>query len=523
MSYTSTKLEGKQGTEDIVVSMREITKTFPGVVANDLVNLELRRGEIHALLGENGAGKTTLMNILYGLYKSDSGETYVKGKIVFLSSPREAIELGIGMIHQHFMLVPSLTVVENVVLGLRDRRPLLKVDQAEKTIRELSEKYGLSVDPKACVWQLSVGEQQRVEIIKVLFRRAEILIMDEPTAVLTPQETKELFATLRRMTLEGRTVVFISHKLEEVMEISDRITVLRQGKNVATVNTRETDQKELAKMMVGRDVVFRLSKQPANPSAASVLEVEGLTVRGDRGLVVVDSISFSIKSGEILGLAGVAGNGQRELADALAGLRRAESGRILLMGREVTNLSPRDLADSGVSYIPEDRINTGLIADLSVSECLSLKAYGEFTHGVLLDEKAIEDYSRKLISEFDIRTPSGRVLTRTLSGGNLQKLILARELAKQPVFLIASQPTRGLDVGATEYIRKRLLDQRLGGTAVLLISEDLEEILKLSDRVAVIFEGRLMGIVPTDKAELEELGLMMAGAKSVSQEARRGI
>lgn len=504
---------GREQNQTRVVELKEITKTFSGVVANDHVNLELRRGEIHALLGENAAGKTTLMNILYGLYRPDSGEIVVRGKPVFLSSPRDAIELGIGMIHQHFMLVPSLTVAENVVLGLQKQVALVNLEQAERRINELSSRYELKVDPKAKVWQLSVGEQQRVEIIKALYRDAEILIMDEPTAVLTPQETKELFATLRRMAGEGRTVVFISHKLEEVTEISDRITVLRQGRNVATVNSREKDHRQLARMMVGRDVLFSLTKETTKPGARTVVEVEGLMVKNDSALMAVNSISFSIRAGEILGMAGVSGNGQRELAEALAGLRRAESGRVLLTGKDITKFSARELTESGVSYIPEDRTTTGLVMDLTVSECLSLKAYHEFTHGVLLDENAIESYSQKLISEFDIRTPGGKVPARTLSGGNLQKLILARELARQPVFLIASQPTRGLDVGATEYIRKKLLDQRLGGTAILLISEDLEEVLELSDRVAVMFEGQLMGVVPSEKADLEALGLMMAGAK----------
>lgn len=510
-----------------IVVMKGITKRFPGVVANDNIDLEIRKGEIHALLGENGAGKTTLMNILYGLYTPDAGEIYVRGKKVTIRSPKDAVDLKIGMIHQHFVLVPPFTVTQNIVLGMKFPKGILNLEEAEKKVAEISQKYGIKVDPRAQIWQLSVGEQQRVEILKALFRGAEILILDEPTAVLTPRETKDLFKTLRSLAKDGCAIVFISHKLDEVMEISDRVTVLRQGKVVATKKTGATNKRELAKLMVGREVVFRLKKAKAKIGRPA-LEVENLHALSDRGLPALKGVSFSVHEGEILGMAGVSGNGQRELAEVIAGIRKATSGRVLIFGRDVTNRSPKEIIDLGVGRIPEDRLQMGLITDLTVAENLISEVHEKFSNkflffpaGIFLDHPKINSYAEKLISEYKIVTPSRDALTKTLSGGNLQKLILARVLAQNPKILIASQPTRGLDVGATEYIRRKLLEQKRKGAAILLISEDLGEILMLSDRIAVIYEGKIMGIVPAAKAKIEELGLMMAGTPLSKIEGRK--
>lgn len=501
-------------TQPNVIEMKGIVKTFPGVVANDHVDFSLEKGEIHALLGENGAGKSTLMNVLYGLYRPDAGEIRVNETAVTFDSPRDAIALKIGMIHQHFMLVQAMTVTDNVILGLHTQGVLIDEKTAENRITELAERYGLKVDPKNFIWQLSVGEQQRVEILKALYREANVLILDEPTAVLTPPETRDLFVILRKMRSEGRSIVYISHKLEEVMDVSDSITVLRAGKVVANVKKSKTNKAELARLMVGREVIFRLSKTEAK-IGAPVLEVEGLSALNDMKMPTLKNVSFAVREGEILGIAGVSGNGQRELAEVLVGLRRATGGRFVIGGRDVTAATPREIVDMNVGFIPEDRVGLGLVMGLPILSNAIMKKYRDLSKGLLLDYSLASDYAGGLIREFDVKTPNMRYPTKTLSGGNLQKLILARELARDPRLLIAAQPTRGLDVGATEYIRSKILEQRSLGRAVLLISEDLDEILSLSDRIAVMYEGEIVGIVLAEGANVEEIGLMMAGSKRI--------
>jgi simple sugar transport system ATP-binding protein len=492
--------------------MRGIVKRFPGVVALNGVDFEARPGEIHALLGENGAGKTTLMNILYGIYRADAGEIYVRGQRVAIRSPHDAIRLRIGMVHQHFRLVSTHTVIENIILGLPG--DLLFPDRAARPeLEAFSEKYGLSVDPDARIWQLSAGEQQRVEIIKALYRGADILILDEPTSMLTPGEIQELMDILRRMAAEGHTIIFITHKLEEVTQISHRVTVLRQGQVVATLRTAETDERALARLMVGREVLFRLEKHPVK-TGQTVLQVEDLHALNDKGLPAVRGVSFTIAAGEILGIAGVAGNGQRELVETLVGLRPATQGHIYLNGKEVTNEKPSALIEQGVCYVPGERL-TGLVPGMSVAENLVLKDYRHppFSQGPFLNYQAIRAHADELIARYAVATPGPDTPVKLLSGGNIQRVILARETSGSPRLLIAAHPTSGLDVGATEYIRQSLLVQREQGTAVLLVSEDLEEVLTLSDRVAVMFEGEIMGILRADEADLETIGLMMAGAK----------
>ncbi len=501
----------------LAVEMRGIVKRFPGVLANDHVDLQVRAGEVHALLGENGAGKTTLMNILYGIYQPDEGEIFVKGQRVHIRSPRDAIRLGIGMVHQQFRLVPSHTVAENVVLGLPGN--FFYPDRAARQrLQEFARRYGLRVDPDARIWQLSAGEQQRVEIIKALYRGADILILDEPTSMLTPREIDELMATVRRMADEGHTVIFITHKLDEVFAVSDRVTVLRQGRVVATLDTARTDKRELARLMVGREVLFRLEKHPVSVGP-TVLEVKDLRVQNDRGLPAVRGVSFQIAAGEILGIAGVAGNGQRELVETLASLRRATGGRVLLMGEDVTNRPPRILVRRGVCYVPGERL-VGTVPNLSIAENLILKTYDQspFCQGIFLNHEAIANHADRLIEQYEVITPSRETPLKLLSGGNIQRAILARETSCAPRLLIAAYPTSGLDVGATEYIRQVLLAQREQGTAVLLVSEDLEEILQLSDRIAVMFNGEIMGILPADRADLETIGLMMAGVHHTQPE-----
>jgi len=497
---------------EYAVEMKGIVKTFPGVVANDNVDLQLERGKIHALLGENGAGKTTLMNVLYGLYRPDEGEILVGDKRVVFNSPQDAIAMKIGMIHQHFMLVQAMSVVDNIILGLKSNKVVLDEVSAQRRIRELADTYGLKVDPNSYIWQLSVGEQQRVEILKAIYRDANILILDEPTAVLTPPEIKDLFRVLRRMRDEGKSIVYISHKLDEVMEISDRISVLRLGKVVAEVSTKETSKVELARMMVGREVIFRLSKTAAK-TGKPILEVQDISAVNDRKALALRKVSFAVGEGEILGIAGVSGNGQRELAEVLIGLRKVANGNVKIGGVDVTNSSPREMADMSVGFIPEDRVGVGLVMNLPILNNAILKEYRNFSNGPFLDYTAASTYAERIIKEFGVKTPNMRYPTKTLSGGNLQKLILARELARDPRLLIASQPTRGLDVGATEEIRSRLIEERSHGRGVLLISEDLDEILSLSDRIAVMFEGQIMGIVQAEDAKLEDIGLMMAGSK----------
>lgn len=496
------------------VRMVKIVKHFPGVLANDHINFEVKKGEIRALLGENGAGKTTLMNILYGLYQPDEGEIFIGGEKVSLTSPREAINLGIGMVHQHFMLVPTLSVTENVIIGLKELGFLLDLDNVEKEIEKISKKYGLRVDPKAKIWQLSVGEQQRVEIIKMLYRGAKIMILDEPTSVLTPQESNSLFEILKKMTDEGKTIIFITHKLDEVMSVSSKVTVLRKGEVVSTLPTNQTSKKELARMMVGREVLFRLEKKPVEKGEI-VLEIEKIKALSDKGILALKGVSFKVFKGEILGIAGVAGNGQKELAEVINGLRKSISGKVYIDSKDVTNFNPGQIIRKGVSHIPEDKIRMGLVPNLNLAENLIIKNYKKkpFSNRFFINESYVNSHTDKLIEEFDIDTPDRYIPVKLLSGGNLQKLLLAREISEKPNLIVAVHPTRGLDIGATEFIRGLILKKREEGAAILLISEDLEEILSLSDRIAVIFEGKITGIVKSDEAKLEDIGLMMAGAK----------
>lgn len=499
------------------LEMCGIVKRFPGVVANAGVSFDVRSGEIHALLGENGAGKSTLMKILYGLYQPDEGEIRLNGEPVAFHSPREAIAAGIGMIHQHFMLVPTLTVAENVALGLRSSRGLrLDLDRVSERIRQLSATYGLQVDPEAPVWQLAVGEQQRVEIIKALYRGAALLVLDEPTAVLTPQEVADFFIILRRMAAEGHAIIFISHKLHEVLTISDRVTVLRDGRVVGTQPTASMTRAELARLMVGREVLLERHRAPVTVGETR-LQVQDLWTQGDRDTPALRGVSFEVRAGEILGVAGVSGNGQRELAESLAGLRVPLRGRVTVDGHDVTGASPAALIGAGLAYIPEERMRTGAIKEFSVEENVILQDHvrAPFARGVFLNFPVIAEHTTRLVREFRVKTPSSATPVKNLSGGNIQKLILARELSRKPRVLIAAQPTRGVDIGATEYIHQVLLDQRATGTATLLISEDLDEVRALSDRIVVLYEGQIVGIVPSD-VPVETLGLMMAGVRSES-------
>jgi simple sugar transport system ATP-binding protein len=492
--------------------MCNIVKRFPGVLANARVCFDVNAGEVHALLGENGAGKSTLMRQLYGLYQPDEGEIIIDGQPHVFRSPADAIRAGIGMIHQHFMLVPTLTVAENVALGLRSsREPQLDLDKVSARIRELAQGYGLKVDPSAHVWQLAVGEQQRVEILKALYRGASLIILDEPTAVLTPQEVDDLFVTLKRMVGEGHALVFISHKLHEVMAVSDRVTVLRDGQLVGTRPTREVTRDDLVKLMVGRQVK-PLAPQPMQAGPVR-LKIEGLRAMGDRGAEVLRGVELQIRGGEIVGLAGVSGNGQRELAQCLSGLRKTTAGSIEIDGQEMTHASLRKRMEAGQAYIPEERMRDGAIRDFSVQENLFLHDHAspQYTHSIFMDFAKMSARARELVSEFTVKTPRLNTPLKNLSGGNIQKLILARELSRRPKVLIASQPTRGVDIGSTEYIHQRLVEQRDTGTAILLISEDLDEVCALSDRIAVMYEGRITGVVERDQATVEQIGLMMAG------------
>lgn len=500
--------------ENNAVKMEGIVKRFPGVLANDHVDFEVRTGEVHALLGENGAGKTTLMSILAGIYRADAGNIYINNRRVHIKSPRDAIKEGVGMIHQNFLLINSHSVAENITLGYDRPRFLLKRKKLEQEIQEIGQKFGLEVDPQAKIWQLSVGEQQRVEILKMLYRGAKILILDEPTAVLTPQEVQELFSTLRRMAQAGHAVVFISHKLEEVMRISDRITVLRKGRKVATLATRDTNPGELARLMVGREVFFDIKKSPPKPGE-EVLAIRDLHALSDKGLPALKGVSLSVYSGEILGIAGVAGNGQKELAEVISGLRPAKGGKVLICGKDLTSVPPRRVIEEKVAYIPEDRKGVGTVGNLSVLDNLILKDYrrAPFSSGTFLNLRYIRDHASSLVEKFQIITPTLETSAKLLSGGNLQRLILAREISCSPKLMIAVHPTRGLDVSATESVHRMLLEQRENGAAILLISEDLDELTAISDRLAVIYEGEIMGIVEPKEVTLEEIGLMMAGKK----------
>ncbi len=492
-----------------------IVKRFPGVLANDHVDFNVRAGEIHALLGENGAGKSTLVRQLYGLYRPDEGQILVNGEECQFRSPLNSINSGIGMIHQHFMLVPSLTVTENVALGLKSSRGfMLDLQKVEKRINELSEQYGLKVDPRAQVWQLAVGEQQRVEILKALYRGADLLILDEPTAVLTPQEVDDLFKTFRQMASVGHALIFISHKLHEVLSISNRVTVLRDGRVVGECQTEGSTRAGLAQMMVGRPVILQYQRAPLVPAKAC-LEIRDMYTRGDKGGDALNGVSLTLQGGEILGLAGVSGNGQRELAECLAGLRPIRQGHVFINGKDISHMSPRERISVGQSYIPEERMREGAIKDFSVADNFVLEDHGKppYSRGIFLDKKAIEERTREMVSAYNVKTPSIETPIKNLSGGNIQKLILARELSRNPKVLIAAQPTRGVDIGASEYIHLRLLEQRQAGMAILLISEDLDEIRALSDRIAVIYEGKIIGVVDNSSTTLEELGLMMAGVR----------
>jgi simple sugar transport system ATP-binding protein len=501
--------------DDLVLEMRGIRKEFPGVVANDDVSLDIRRGEVHALLGENGAGKSTLMNILYGLYRPDAGEIRLNGRAVVFSSARDAIRAGIGMVHQHFMLIPVMTVAENVVLGSEPARQSVFLDEATAATRvaDMARTFRFAVDPDARVDGISVGQQQRVEIMKALYRNVDVLILDEPTAVLTPQEASDLFEILRTLRREGISIIFISHKLKEVLEIADRITVLRRGKVIETVSRQGATEASLARAMVGRDVLLRVEKPPAEPGDV-LLTVEDLHVVDDRGIEKVRGISVQVRAGEIVGIAGVDGNGQTELVEALTGLRRAERGRIVVAGRELAHASARDTLDAGLGHIPEDRQRRGLVLEFSIAENIALHDYAQppdSSWGWLFPARMAER-ARGLIGEFDVRgggplTPAG-----ALSGGNQQKLVAAREIARDPKVLIAAQPTRGLDVGAIEYLHRRLVAERNEGRAILLVSLELDEILSLSDRILVIYEGQIVG-AHTGEVSEEAIGLEMLGGR----------
>lgn len=499
---------------ETVIEMRGITKQFGDFKANDNINLSVQKGEIHALLGENGAGKSTLMNVLSGILEPTSGEIYVNGKKAEIDSPNKANQLGIGMVHQHFMLVDDFTVTENIILGSeKTKAGVIDAKAARKEIQELSDRYSLMVDPSARVEDISVGMQQRAEILKVLYRGADILIFDEPTAVLTPQEIDELINIMHSLTKEGKSIILITHKLDEIKRVADRCTVIRRGKSIGTVNVEATTQQELANMMVGRAVTFKVDKKPSTPKE-TILSIQDLVVKDNRKLDAVKGLNLEVKAGEVVGIAGIDGNGQSELIEAISGLRPVESGKIILEGKEIQNKKPRDITESGFGHIPEDRHRVGLVLPMSVKENIVLQSYYQepFSKNGFLNEKEIDDYSTKLAEEFDVRMQSISNPVASLSGGNQQKAIIAREVDRDPSFLIAAQPTRGLDVGAIEYIHSRLVEQRDKGRAVLLVSFELDEIMNVSDRIAVMYEGKIVGIVRPEETNEEELGLLMAGS-----------
>ncbi len=507
--------KGKKDYSQYAVVMEQIVKKFPGVLANDHVDLFVKKGEIHAIVGENGAGKTTLMSQLYGLINPNSGKIYINGKEMNIKNPNDAIAAKIGMVHQHFMLVDRLSVVENVVLGMEPSHgPFFAVDTARKQIKELSERFGLYVDPDAIIEDLPVGSQQRVEIIKVLYRGAEILILDEPTAVLTPQETEELFKVLKTLKAQGKTIILITHKLHEVMAVTDSVTVMRLGKVTGVVKTSETNPKELARMMVGRDVLLRVEKDKAK-LGEKILEVRNLHVNENRGLPAVKGVSLSVRKGEIVGIAGVAGNGQSELVEAITGLRKVEDGKVIFKDVDITNFSPKRRREMGMGHVPEDRLKRGMITSFPIYYNFILGKHDDpqFCDGTFLKINEIKEFSKALVKEFDVRPPMINLYGANLSGGNQQKVIIAREIAFEPELLVVSQPTRGLDIGAIEFIHKTIISMRDKGVAVLLISMELEEIFSLSDRILVMYEGEIMGEVTPETTSTEEVGLMMAGHK----------
>ncbi|PWN75881.1 ABC transporter ATP-binding protein [Bacillus paranthracis] len=498
---------------EYVIEMNNITKVFPGIVANDDITLQVKQGEIHALLGENGAGKSTLMNVLFGLYQPEQGEIKIKGNPVKITNPNIANDLGIGMVHQHFMLVHNFTVTENIILGNEPKKNgKIAVEEAAKEIKQLSEQYGLAVDPHAKIEDISVGMQQRVEILKTLYRGAEILIFDEPTAVLTPQEIHELIQIMKKLVQEGKSIILITHKLKEIMEVCDRCTIIRKGKGIGTVDVAETDEHKLAELMVGRQVNFKTEKIEAKPME-EVLSIANLIVHDTRKLPAVKGLDLTVRAGEIVGIAGIDGNGQSELIEAITGLRKVESGSIAIKGKEITNWPVRRITEEGIGHIPEDRHKHGLVLDFSVRDNIVLQTYykNPFSKKGILNFSKITEKAKALIEQFDVRTPSEQTLARALSGGNQQKAIIAREVDRNPDLLIAAQPTRGLDVGAIEFIHKKLIEQRDNGKAVLLLSLELDEILNVSDRVAVIYEGKIVAIVDAKETNEQKLGLLMAG------------
>jgi simple sugar transport system ATP-binding protein len=499
---------------NLALEVRNITKRFPGVLANDRVDFDLKKGEIHALLGENGAGKSTLMNVIYGLYSQDEGEFFINGEPAEIDNPHDAIDAGIGMVHQHFMLVPVFSVAENIILGSEvTTGPTLDFRTARREIRRLSEEYGLHVDPDTIVEDLPVGVQQRVEIVKALYRQAKILVLDEPTAVLTPQEADDLFRVMRQLTERGVSIIFITHKLKEVMAIADRITVMRRGKVVGTTRPEDTSEQGLADMMVGREVLLDVEKKPAEPEDI-VLEVQGLDLVDERGIDVVQDVSFQVRAGEILGIAGVQGNGQTELVEALTGLRPVKSGSMQVDGKKVPFGNPRVMTETGTAHIPEDRQKHGLVLPYTIADNLILCTYYKppYARGIQRNADAVLENASELIENFDVRTPGPLVNAGTLSGGNQQKVIVARELSRPVSLLIANQPTRGLDVGSIEYIHRQIIEMRDRGVAVLLVSAELDEIRSLADRIAVIYHGRIVDTVYPDEVSKSELGLMMAGS-----------
>lgn len=501
---------------EYVVEMLNIRKEFPGIVANDNITLRLKKGEVHALLGENGAGKSTLMSVLFGMYQPEVGEIKVKGKTVKISSPNVANDLGIGMVHQHFKLVQNFTVTENIILGSEPKKGLVvDIKSAANRIQELSEKYGLNVDPYAKIEDITVGMQQRVEILKMLYRNEDVLIFDEPTAVLTPQEIDDLMTIIKNLIKEGKSIIIITHKLKEIKAVADRCTVIRRGKYIGTVDVKETSESDMAEMMVGRPVSFKVNKSPAKPGKV-VLNVENLSVKNNKKVLGLKNFNIEVKEGEILGIAGVEGNGQSELVEAITGIKKVESGKIVFKNQDITTMSIRKRIASGIAHIPEDRHKRGLVLDYTIEDNMVIEMYNRepYSKNGLLNRKKISEVSEKIIKEFDVRSgEGGKSIARTLSGGNQQKAIIGREIELNPDLLIAVQPTRGLDVGSIEYIHQRLVEQRDNGKAVILVSLELSEIMNLSDRIAIVNNGELIGVVNASETNENEIGLMMAGIK----------